>query len=445
VKLILPTIPQGIDGGEDSTRLKNVSKLKKDEAKKTFKELLLEDQKTGVTGKKRVKFIYNEQTMVSSTIQQELLGLRRTEAKNYPRMDKKTFGFDDAAEKSLKTKSAKSISSSVVSDLKSNIDSSLLYNIDISLKEADSQMLLSKARGEINKSTDLNEKKKFFISEKQIDNPGSLQNVKDLKSAGKLSLKNSIEDEEISGKHDFSLENENLMDESSLTALKGIQKRSLNFDLANSKDFEFSGEKTKGLKSGLKEIFKNNSIDSTNFQSLIQLYFNQIGINNSSSNNISSILLHIYSNISKFYRATAQDFSNMLDSITINSFGKGFLVNMKLYPEDLGELELILRKDGKDISLAATVLNEEAKQILMNDSENLSFYFSQQGFNLTDFNVDVRSDNNDSTENDFGEFINSNDRFSLHEDDHVEFDPSSFAGQINKVNRSIGKIVNKII
>ncbi|HNV43380.1 MAG TPA: flagellar hook-length control protein FliK [Exilispira sp.] len=445
MKLILPTIPQGIDGGEDSTRLKNVSKLKKDEAKKTFKELLLEDQKTGVTGKKRVKFIYNEQTMVSSTIQQELLGLRRTEAKNYPRMDKKTFGFDDAAEKSLKTKSAKSISSSVVSDLKSNIDSSLLYNIDISLKEADSQMLLSKARGEINKSTDLNEKKKFFISEKQIDNPGSLQNVKDLKSAGKLSLKNSIEDEEISGKHDFSLENENLMDESSLTALKGIQKRSLNFDLANSKDFEFSGEKTKGLKSGLKEIFKNNSIDSTNFQSLIQLYFNQIGINNSSSNNISSILLHIYSNISKFYRATAQDFSNMLDSITINSFGKGFLVNMKLYPEDLGELELILRKDGKDISLAATVLNEEAKQILMNDSENLSFYFSQQGFNLTDFNVDVRSDNNDSTENDFGEFINSNDRFSLHEDDHVEFDPSSFAGQINKVNRSIGKIVNKII
>lgn len=445
MKLILPTIPQGIDGGEDSTRLKNVSKLKKDEAKKTFKELLLEDQKTGVTGKKRVKFIYNEQTMVSSTIQQELLGLRRTEAKNYPRMDKKTFGFDDAAEKSLKTKSAKSISSSVVSDLKSNIDSSLLYNIDISLKEADSQMLLSKARGEINKSTDLNEKKKFFISEKQIDNPGSLQNVKDLKSAGKLSLKNSIEDEEISGKHDFSLENDNLMDESSLTALKGIQKRSLNFDLANSKDFEFSGEKTKGLKSGLKEIFKNNSIDSTNFQSLIQLYFNQIGINNSSSNNISSILLHIYSNISKFYRATAQDFSNMLDSITINSFGKGFLVNMKLYPEDLGELELILRKDGKDISLAATVLNEEAKQILMNDSENLSFYFSQQGFNLTDFNVDVRSDNNDSTENDFGEFINSNDRFSLHEDDHVEFDPSSFAGQINKVNRSIGKIVNKII
>lgn len=445
MKLILPTIPQGIDGGEDSTRLKNVSKLKKDEAKKTFKELLLEDQKTGVTGKKRVKFIYNEQTMVSSTIQQELLGLRRTEAKNYPRMDKKTFGFDDAAEKSLKTKSAKSISSSVVSDLKSNIDSSLLYNIDISLKEADSQMLLSKARGEINKSTDLNEKKKFFISEKQIDNPGSLQNVKDLKSAGKLSLKNSIKDEEISGKHDFSLENDNLMDESSLTALKGIQKRSLNFDLANSNDFEFSGEKTKGLKSGLKEIFKNNSIDSTNFQSLIQLYFNQIGINNSSSNNISSILLHIYSNISKFYRATAQDFSNMLDSITINSFGKGFLVNMKLYPEDLGELELILRKDGKDISLAATVLNEEAKQILMNDSENLSFYFSQQGFNLTDFNVDVRSDNNDSTENDFGEFINSNDRFSLHEDDHVEFDPSSFAGQINKVNRSIGKIVNKII
>ncbi|NLJ04623.1 MAG: flagellar hook-length control protein FliK [Exilispira sp.] len=445
MKLILPTIPQGIDGGEDSTRLKNVSKLKKDEAKKTFKELLLEDQKTGVTGKKRVKFIYNEKTMVSSTIQQELLGLRRTEAKNYPRMDKKTFGFCDAAEKSLKTKSAKSISSSVVSDLKSNIDSSLLYNIDISLKEADSQMLLSKARGEINKSTDLNEKKKFFISEKQIDNPGSLQNVKDLKSAGKLSLKNSIEDEEISGKHDFSLENDNLMDESSLTALKGIQKRSLNFDLANSKDFEFSGEKTKGLKSGLKEIFKNNSIDSTNFQSLIQLYFNQIGINNSSSNNISSILLHIYSNISKFYRATAQDFSNMLDSITINSFGKGFLVNMKLYPEDLGELELILRKDGKDISLAATVLNEEAKQILMNDSENLSFYFSQQGFNLTDFNVDVRSDNNDSTENDFGEFINSNDRFSLHEDDHVEFDPSSFAGQINKVNRSIGKIVNKII
>lgn len=445
MKLILPTIPQGIDGGEDSTRLKNVSKLKKDEAKKTFKELLLEDQKTGVTGKKRVKFIYNEQTMVSSTIQQELLGLRRTEAKNYPRMDKKTFGFGDAAEKSLKTKSAKSISSSVVSDLKSNIDSSLLYNIDISLKEADSQMLLSKARGEINKSTDLNEKKKFFISEKQIDNPGSLQNVKDLKSAGKLSLKNSIEDEEISRKHDFSLENENLMDGSSLTALKGIQKRSLNFDLANSKDFEFSGEKTKGLKSGLKEIFKNNSIDSTNFQSLIQLYFNQIGINNSSSNNISSILLHIYSNISKFYRATAQDFSNMLDSITINSFGKGFLVNMKLYPEDLGELELILRKDGKDISLAATVLNEEAKQILMNDSENLSFYFSQQGFNLTDFNVDVRSDNNDSTENDFGEFINSNDRFSLHEDDHVEFDPSSFAGQINKVNRSIGKIVNKII
>ena len=428
MKLILPTIPQGIDGGEDSTRLKNVSKLKKDEAKKTFKELLLEDQKTGVTGKKRVKFIYNEQTMVSSTIQQELLGLRRTEAKNYPRMDKKTFGFGDAAEKSLKTKSAKSISSSVVSDLKSNIDSSLLYNIDISLKEADSQMLLSKARGEINKSTDLNEKKKFFISEKQIDNPGSLQNVKDLKSAGKLSLKNSIKDEEISGKHDFSLENDNLMDESSLTALKGIQKRSLNFDLANSNDFEFSGEKTKGLKSGLKEIFKNNSIDSTNFQSLIQLYFNQIGINNSSSNNISSILLHIYSNISKFYRATAQDFSNM-----------------QLYPEDLGELELILRKDGKDISLAATVLNEEAKQILMNDSENLSFYFSQQGFNLTDFNVDVRSDNNDSTENDFGEFINSNDRFSLHEDDHVEFDPSSFAGQINKVNRSIGKIVNKII
>ena len=445
MRLILPTVPQGIDGGEDSTRLKNVSKQKKDEAKKTFKEFLLEDQKTDTNGKKRVKFIYDEQAMVSSTIQQDLLNLRRTEAKNYPGMDKKTFGFGDAAEKSLRTKSAKSLSSAVVSDSKSNIDLKSFNKIDISLKRSDNLQVFGKIRDDKVKFIDPNEKMRHSIDNMQIDNPGSLQNAKNLRSAGKLSLKNSIEDEEISGKHDFSSGNENLMNESSLTVLKGIQKRSLNFDLTNSNDLEFSGEKTKGLKSGLNEIFKNNSIDSTNFQSLIQSYFSQIGINNSSSNNISSILLHIYSNVSKFYRTTAQDFSNMLDSITINSFDKGFLVNMKLYPEDLGELELILRKDGKDISLAATVLNEEAKQILMNDSENLSFYFSQEGFNLTDFNVDVRSENNDSSENDFGEFIYSNEKISLHENDHVKFDSSSFSRQINKVNRSIGKIVNKII
>lgn len=399
-------------GEEDSIRLVS-KKGKKVDLKRIFEELINENDFLTKKSKKRIKQGDSQNSGMSYDFAQNQLNLlRRKEAENIPRMEIKNI-----VELNEKRKNFKEVEHSV--NLRKTSDQQF-FKKDFSFEIKKDENFDSSLKGKSisnHQSTSLTfksyekEKERIFEkvstkSQKENENFESFKISKEkdfINSGGK---KNKIENEDFISK--------------------------------NSKENNIVHEK----KSGDKILFENfsNFFNSSDFQVLN---------NDSYINDLTgSIINHLAKNISQLYSYSLDKTLNSLDLLSIRNFQNGFAFKMKLYPEELGELELFVKKEGLNLSLVAYVLNEEAKTVMMKDSEHLTNFLMNQGYNLDQLMVEVKSDDKDREFKNFDKILAENNKNFNSNQNSIEYEDNKrnfYNFKRFSYHKGIGRYIDKYV
>ncbi len=441
MKLTLPDFQSRKLGEEDSIRF---AANKKNNSKKSvsFENLLNSEKDLPSNGKKRIKqgVEFSSWLTIHGEVK-NFTNLRRKDAVFNPGMDKAIESFKSKKVAFFNFEKAESFSKL---NEKFKFETSKKFEKNKLTKFEQSKLLNS-----------LNEKKDFLnLFEKNI-------------FAKKLSLYNEELIEEI-------LKSESIKEKSieKISNEKKFQKVS-NFNLPEtaslrlneSNDYEdLISERLSTLKSEafLKQEEKthldklSHSADKllktkkSDFN-LINFDFNRIlkfCENNLIQNElINPVLRHIASNISQNYSYSLEHILNSFDSISFKAYESGFAVRMKLFPEELGELEFHIKKEGQTLSLVALVMNDEAKQVMMKDMDNLSSFFYNEGYNIDQIMVEVKNEQNNSNFENFDKLIAESRKIFDDNFSSKEEKISSSTIHLQKIykSRGIGRIINKSI
>lgn len=441
-------------GGEDSTRF--LKKVKKDERKDLrFEDLLNEEDKSFEENRKRVKQGDSSKSWMNTEfIQKGDSGLRRKDAENIPRKEKNlknllventTLNGKERLSSFKKVAVLDGRSFENLNDL--NVENHLNRNV---VKRRFS--LNDSLPGEVIEKDLLktSSKIKYFKDEniREISLDLKLKNNKSIEKDNfkfkdeKLKIKNE--------KESLNVLRKDLDDLDQVDKIKNHQfakfERSKNYDnlLENEKIENFSS-KSNSIKLNENLELKNSNLNLDILSNIIQL--------DSSENSSDQIRLaqpvfrHIANNILQNYSISLDKLINSFERISFKSIESGFALKMKLYPEQLGELELHLKKEGLNISLIAFVMNDEAKQVMMNDMKNLSNFFMNQGYNLEQIMVEVKNDSNNQNFENFDKIIaenNSNINLNFKEENSGGKRDINQFGRFNYL-KGLGRLVNRYV
>lgn len=449
--LTLPNIQKMELGGEDSTRL---IKRTKSDAKSNvkFDDLLKEDEQILSPIKKRVKEGDIAKSWMNAQIIQNIeSGLRRKDADQFPGKDTnfKTFLTEKLT---LRGKTNLTLHENASDLSKINLDETLEAHFE-------------NQRGEIQKNQGLKENgslknikgKKDFeaLKEKYFSSPNDAIHIH--ASDSKINRRKFIGTHNFIDTEDSQLKREDEAYNLSESIEQNGFQQSDNFENSsrigskNLKGFP-KNEKSENFTDDLSSInFKAKSdLSNLNLNLDFILDDSTISFNKFSSNQnriAEPILRHLAQNISQNYSISLDKLINSFDNISFKPLESGFALKMRLYPEELGELELHLKKEGLNISLVAFVMNDEAKQVMMNDTQNLSNFFMNQGYNLEQIMVEVKNDNQNQNFENFDKIIAENkNTFNLKENDEILPEKKSISS-IKKFGyfKGIGRLINKYV
>ncbi len=424
MKLTLPNI-QKMDFGEgDSIRLnvKSSKKAKSNKNSKLFEDLLKNKEDIQKKKQKRIKqgenfFAWKNK----SEIQNQQVSLRRKDAVLNPRKDTSSLNI-----------SFNSDSKSRITDLK-----------NLGLKE--SQLNFSK-KAQIKDFVEKGQKT-FSKRLNYIQKSDSKSEVSKIRSNDSLNFRQNDKFESI----DIN-SNKGLNDLTFFDNLKNLKENFKENEEQNSlKPDEFNLEN--GKSSSLNDLIikgKAQNIDQTHFDfDLNNFTLNNIFSDSSfkDSKFVNPILRHLANNISQNYSYSLEQIMHSFDSISFKNLENGFTLNMRLFPEELGELKLHLKKEGQNISLIAFVMNEEAKQVMQRDTENLSNFLFNQGYNLENLMVEVKNEGENNNFDNFGRFIAETRNFIKSEDFQSKLNETNSKNQFQKYfySKGIGRLINKSI
>lgn len=415
MKLTLPNIQKMDLGGEDSIRL--ISKKSKNFlTEKKFEELLDDNETLAFNRKKRIKQgDISKSWMNANIIQNQGNGLRRKDAENIPWKDIESKRF-------ALTKL----------DVREKKQWNLQGTVD-----------LTKSNLELLDSERLEETKRYFLKETKKLLPENLNSNEVKSKIEKNSVDSSKNDElkrifnDQSDLYDKSVENNLLVSKNS--------KESVNEKNLNSRILRNANEDLKFERKESNLNLDSLKINTDDFS--LSHDFSSSNISTNDSKIINPVLKHLVTNISQNYSYSIDKILHSFDSISFKSLEGGFAVKMRLYPEELGELELHVKKEGLSISMVAYVMNEEAKQVMMKDTENLSNYLMNQGYNLDQVMVEVKNDGQGNGANNFDRIIAEN-RSNFNQLNQTSETPENkrpnFFTRIG-YHKGIGRLVNKLI
>lgn len=454
MRLTLPNIQSMDLGGEDSTRFLN--KVKKDEKKDLrFEDLLNEEDKSFEENRKRVK----QGDSSKSWMNTELIlkgdsGLRRKDAEDIPRKEKNLKNLFVESTTLNGKESSSSFKKIAI------LDSRSLKNLnDLNVENHLNRNLLKK-RFSLNDSLpgeviekDLlktSSKIKYFKDENIREIPLDLK-LKNNKSIEKDNFK--FKDEKLKIKNEKETLNVLRKDLDDLDQVDKIKDHQFaKFERSKNHDYLLENEKIENFSSKSNSIKLNENFELKNSKLNLDILSNiiQLDYPENSSDQIrlaQPVFRHIANNILQIYSISLDKLINSFDRISFKSIESGFALKMKLYPEQLGELELHLKKEGLNISLIAFVMNDEAKQVMMNDMKNLSNFFMNQGYNLEQIMVEVKNDSNSQNFENFDKIIaENNSKINLNfkeENSGGKKDIGSF-GRFNYL-KGLGRLVNKYV
>jgi flagellar hook-length control protein FliK len=441
--LTLPNIQKMDMGGEDSARLikrtKSQSKLNV-----KFDDLLKEDEQSPSPSKKRAKQgELSKSWMNAQIIQNVESGLRRKDAEQFPGKENnfKTFLTEKVALKG-KTRFSQNENNNILSKyiLEDLLSSSLEEEKSNALKES---RLLKNNKGK---------KDSAILSEKYFSSPKEANEIHF--SDSKISRQTFIDTQDSKVKREKEFSNfSKSIEPNSLNQSDIVEESSTIRSINSDKLKAFSkNEKSENFSDDPSSIRSNTKSDLTNLNFNLDFISDdsRINFNNFSSDQskfTEPILRHLAQNISQNYSISLDKLINSFDNISFKPIESGFALKMRLYPEELGELELHLKKEGMNISLIAFVMNEEAKQVMMNDAQNLSNFFMNQGYNLEQIMVEVKNDNQNQNFENFDKIIAENkNSFNLVDNDENISGKKSISS-IKKFGyfKGIGRLINKYV
>ncbi len=415
MKLTLPNIQKMDLGGEDSIRL--ISKKSKNFlTEKKFEELLNENETLAFNRKKRIKQgDISKSWMDANIIQNQGNGLRRKDAENIPWKDIESKRF-------ALTKL----------DVREKKQSKLQGTFD-----------LTKSNLGLLDSERLEETQRSFLKETKKLLPENL-NSNELKSKFENEIKDSLKNDELKrivntqkDISDISDQNDSVLSKNSK---ESVNEKNLNPGI--------SSKINEDLKFQIKE--SNFNIDDLRINMddfTLAQDFSSSNISTNDSKIINPVIKHLVTNISQNYSYSIDKILHSFDSISFKSLESGFTVKMRLYPEELGELELHVKKEGLSISMVAYVMNEEAKQVMMRDTENLSNYLMNQGYNLDQIMVEVKNEGQGNGANNFDRIIAENRGNFNHLNPTIEIAENKRPNFLTRIgyHKGIGRLVNKLV
>lgn len=422
VKLTLPNIQKMNLGEEDSIRLQKRKKNTND-IKKNFENLLVENEPSLPFIKKRIKqgdkFL---EQIAFNAINDQVNGLRRKDAVINPGKDNKLYDFSQRKIEGFSKSNVSSVFKEEILTL--NRKKSLNYLTNVKTGENSVKFESGEEDEEFNEISTFNQKslkikdsnkvnsfqKRAVKSEIQIENSdfnSQMDFNADLKSSDGIKRVKFKEAEERN-----SIEEKNQLDDSKKLELESISK-----------------------------LFKKDDSIINFTDSFISKELSSVN-----SKIFNPILRHLTTNISDSYSFSIDKILHSFDNISFKNFDTGFQVKMRLFPEELGELELHIRKEGQNISMVAFVMNEEAKQVMMKNTENLSNYLMNQGYNLNQIMVEVKNENQQKSFDNFDRILAENRNFIT---GNIDFNQNNNKNTINisriSKYKGLGRFVNKYV
>jgi len=447
-------------GGEDSTRF--LKKVKKEERKDLrFEDLLIEEDKSFEENRKRVKQGDNSKSWMNTEyIQKGDSGLRRKDAEDIPRKEKNlknllaestTLNGKESLSSLKKIAILNGRSLENLNDL--NVENHLNRNVpkrkfslNDSLPAKVIEKGLLKTTSKIKYLKDENTREIAF--DLKLKNNKSIEKDNFKFKDEKLKIKNEKEPLNVFRKDLNGLDQVDKINDNQFAKFerpKSHDNLLKNDKLIENEKIENFSSKSDSIKLNENLELKNSKLNHDVLSNIIQLDSTE-----SSSDQIrlaQPVFRHIANNILQNYSISLDKLINSFDRISFKSIESGFALKMKLYPEQLGELELHLKKEGLNISLIAFVMNDEAKQVMMNDMKNLSNFFMNQGYNLEQIMVEVKNDSNSQNFENFDKIIaenNSNIKLNSKEENSVGKRDINQFGRFNYL-KGLGRLVNKYV